>query len=147
MVGGQAADIEAEKLGEKVTADQLMYIHEHKTAALIEASMVIGAVIAGADEWSVETIGNAAKEIGVAFQIQDDILDVTGNLETLGKQAGSDEKNNKTTYVTLMGVEAAALEQKRRSVHAIELIKSLEQKGYKNDFLIELVQSLITRIK
>lgn len=147
MIGGQTADIEAECLGNQVTQEHLLYIHEHKTAALIQAAMMAGAVLAGADEEQIATVGKAAYEIGIAFQIQDDILDVTGTLETLGKPVGSDEKNQKTTYVSLKGLEAAQAEQKERSAHAIELLESLESKGSGNEFLMELVRSLITRVK
>ena len=89
----------------------------------------------------------AAYEIGVAFQIQDDILDVTSNLETLGKPVGSDAKNQKTTYVTIKGIDAATQEQRAMSDHAIEQLQSLEKEGFQNDFLTELVRSLITRVK
>jgi geranylgeranyl diphosphate synthase type II len=147
MIGGQTADIEAENLGDKVTTEHLLFIHENKTAALIQASMMVGAILAGATSVQIELIENAAYEIGVAFQIQDDILDVTSTLETLGKPIGSDAKNNKTTYVTLKGIEEASREQKEMSNHAIELIQSLEKDGFKNDFLVELIRSLITRIK
>ena len=144
MIGGQTADIEAENIGEEVTQEHILFIHEHKTAALIQASMMIGAVLAGATEEQVEIVEKAAYDIGVAFQIQDDILDVTSTLETLGKPVGSDEKNNKTTYVTLKGLETASREQKEMSAHAIILLESLNME---NQFLIELITSLITRIK
>ena len=144
MIGGQTADIEAENLGSKVTQEHLLFIHEHKTAALIQASMMIGAILAGASDSQIEVVEKAAYDIGVAFQIQDDILDVTSTLETLGKPVGSDEKNNKTTYVTLKGIETASREQKEMSAHAICLLQSLE---LENDFLMELIRSLITRIK
>lgn len=147
MIGGQTADIEAENLGDKVTTEHLLFIHEHKTAALIQASMMAGAVLAGADEEQVALVEKAAYEIGVAFQIQDDILDVTSNLETLGKPVGSDEKNHKTTYVILKGIEEASREQRELSNHAIELLESLGDKGFQNEFLMELIRSLITRIK
>ncbi len=144
MIGGQTADIEAENIGDKVTEEHLLFIHEHKTAALIQAAMMIGAILAGADKEQVEVVEKAAYDIGVAFQIQDDILDVTSTLETLGKPVGSDEKNNKTTYVTLKGLEAASCEQKEMSAHAISLLESLNME---NMFLMELISSLITRIK
>ena len=144
MIGGQTADIEAENLGSKVTQEHLLFIHEHKTAALIQASMMIGAILAGASYSQIEVVEKAAYDIGVAFQIQDDILDVTSTLETLGKPVGSDEKNHKTTYVTLKGIETASREQKEMSAHAICLLQSLE---LENDFLMELIRSLITRIK
>ena len=147
MIGGQTADIEAENLGSKVTEEHLLYIHEHKTAALIQAAMMIGAVLAGADAQQTALVERAAYEIGVAFQIKDDILDVTSTLETLGKPVGSDEKNNKTTYVTLKGIEEASREQREMSNHAIERLESLEDEGFRNEFLMELIRSLITRIK
>lgn len=148
MIGGQTADIEAENLGDKVTEEHLLFIHAHKTAALIQAAMMIGAVLGGADEKQVALIEKAAYEIGIAFQIQDDILDVTSSLAVLGKPVGSDEKNSKTTYVTLKGIEAAQEEQKELSAHAIALLDSLvKEYSLKNDFLPELIRSLITRIK
>lgn len=148
MIGGQTADIEAENLGDKVTEEHLLFIHEHKTAALIQAAMMCGAILAGADSDKLDLIEKAAYEIGIAFQIQDDILDVTSTLETLGKPVGSDEKNNKTTFVTLKGIDEATSVQKKMSAHAIELLESLsEENGLKNEFLIELIRSLITRIK
>lgn len=147
MIGGQTADIEAENFGEKVTQEQLLFIHEHKTAALIQAAMMVGAVLAGASDAQTALVEKAAYEIGIAFQIQDDILDVTSSLETLGKPVGSDAKNQKTTYVTLKGIEEAAQEQKEMSDHAVELLKSLENEGFQNEFLMELIHSLITRIK
>ena len=147
MIGGQTADIEAENLGDQVTQEHLLFIHEHKTAALIQAAMMTGAVLAGASETQICLVEKAAYEIGIAFQIQDDILDVTSSLETLGKPVGSDAKNQKTTYVTLKGIEEASQEQRELSDHAIELLESLADKGYQNEFLIELIRSLITRIK
>lgn len=148
MIGGQTADIEAENMGNQVTEEHLLFIHAHKTAALIQAAMMIGAVLGGADEAQTALIEEAAYEIGIAFQIQDDILDVTGSLAVLGKPAGSDEKNNKATYVTLKGLEAAQAEQKAMSAHAIALLESLDREySLKNDFLLELIRSLITRIK
>ena len=144
MIGGQTADIEAEDLGDQVTAGHLMFIHAHKTSALIEAAMMTGAILAGASQEEIAQIEKAAYEIGIAFQIQDDILDVTSTLEMLGKPIGSDAKNHKTTYVTLKGLEESRKEQQELSLHAIETIRSI---GYSNDFLMELVTSLITREK
>ena len=89
----------------------------------------------------------AAYEIGIAFQIQDDILDVTSSLETLGKPVGSDARNQKATYVTLKGIQEASQEQRQMSDHAIGMLRSLEEDGARNEFLIELIRSLITRIK
>lgn len=148
MIGGQTADIEAENLGSQVTEEHLLFIHEHKTAALIQAAMMVGAVLGGAEDAQIEIVEKAAYEIGVAFQIQDDILDVTSTLAVLGKPVGSDEKNNKTTYVTIKGIDAASAEQKALSTHAIELLESLgEGNAEGNEFLLELIRSLITRIK
>lgn len=147
MIGGQDADIAAERAEEALELSQLLYIHEHKTAALIQASMMIGAVLAGACDEAVDIIEQAAYEIGIAFQIQDDILDVTSTFEELGKPIGSDEKNNKTTYVTLKGIDEASREQKELSAHAISRLEALGQKGFQNEFLTDLVKSLITRLK
>ena len=144
MIGGQTADIEAEDLGDQVTTEHLMFIHAHKTSALIEAAMMTGAILAGASQEEIAQIEKAAYEIGIAFQIQDDILDVTSTLEMLGKPMGSDAKNHKTTYVTLKGLEESRKEQQELSLHAIETIRNI---GYSNDFLMELVTSLITREK
>ena len=144
MIGGQTADIEAEDLGDQVTTEHLMFIHAHKTSALIEAAMMTGAILAGASQEETVQIEKAAYEIGIAFQIQDDILDVTSTLEMLGKHIGSDAKNHKTTYVTLKGLEESRKEQQELSLHAIETIRNI---GYSNDFLMELVTSLITREK
>ena len=144
MIGGQTADIEAEDLGDQVTTEHLMFIHAHKTSALIEAAMMTGAILAGASQEETVQIEKAAYEIGIAFQIQDDILDVTSTLEMLGKPIGSDAKNHKTTYVTLKGLEESRNEQQELSLHAIETIRNI---GYSNDFLMELVTSLITREK
>lgn len=147
MIGGQDADIAAENSGETLTLSQLFYIHERKTAALIQASMMIGAVLAGADDAAVGIIEKAAYEIGIAFQIQDDILDVTSTFEELGKPIGSDEKNNKITYVTLKGIDEASREQKELSNHAIRLLEAFAEQGFQNNFLTDLVKSLITRLK
>lgn len=154
MIGGQTADIEAENLGNQVTEEHLLFIHEHKTAALIQAAMMIGAVLGGADEAQTAVVEQAAYEIGIAFQIQDDILDVTSSLEVLGKQVGSDEKNNKTTYVTLKGLETASTEQKELSNRAIERLEGLQKDivaqkntALQGDFLLALIRSLITRVK
>lgn len=147
MIGGQTADIEAETMGDRVTQEQLLFIHEHKTAALVQAAMMVGAVLAGADDEQIRLVEKAAYEIGIAFQIQDDILDVTSSLETLGKPVGSDARNQKTTYVTLKGIQEASREQRQMSDHAIGMLRSLEEDGARNEFLIELIRSLVTRIK
>lgn len=149
MIGGQTADIEAEERHNSLTEDLLLFIHENKTAALIQAAMMIGAILAGAGECDVLEMEQVAYNIGIAFQIQDDILDVTSTTEILGKPVGSDEKNNKLTYVTLKGLEASKKEVERLSREAIDILLSMEQKegNIPNRFLVELVESLIKREK
>ncbi len=144
MIGGQTADIEAENEESEATEEQLLFIHEHKTAALIQSAMMVGAVLAEASEGEVERIEKCAYNIGLAFQIQDDILDVTGSLETLGKETGSDAKNKKMTYVTLWGMEEAKKEVERLSEEALAILSSF---GRENAFLEELIRRLITREK
>lgn len=141
MIGGQTADILAEEREETLSLEELLYIHENKTAALIQSALTIGAVLAGAGEKQVACMEKVGYNIGVAFQIQDDILDVTGQMEKLGKPVGSDEKNHKATYVTLEGLEKAEKEQERLSREALKL---LEKEGA-GSFFLKLVQSLITR--
>lgn len=144
MIGGQTADIEAENEESEATEEQLLFIHEHKTAALIQSAMMVGAVLAEASEEEVERIEKCAYNIGLAFQIQDDILDVTGSLETLGKETGSDAKNKKMTYVTLWGMEEAKKEVESLSEEALAILSSF---GRENAFLEELIRRLITREK
>lgn len=144
MIGGQTADIAAENMGEAVTEDLLLFIHENKTAALIEASLMTGAILAGAEETEIGLMERVGHNLGVAFQIQGDILDVTGNMETLGKQIGSDSKNHKITYVTLKGMEQAQKDQRALSLEAAELLASLTGR---NLFLEELAKTLTTREK
>lgn len=147
MIGGQNADIEAEDMGERVTEEQLLFIHEHKTAALIQSAMTIGAVLAGASEETILKLDKCAYNIGIAFQIQDDILDITSSLEVLGKQTGSDVKNNKTTYVTLNGIGNSKQEVERLSKEAVDIIDSFEGEELNKLFLKNLIGQLITREK
>lgn len=144
MIGGQTADLEAEAQGDSVTKDQLLFIHKHKTAALIEAAMMIGAIFGGADKKTVEQIETCAYNIGIAFQIQDDILDIVGTLETLGKPIGSDAKNDKLTYVTLHGMEKSKKQVETLSREAIEILRGFEAQ---NAFLESLIEQLIYREK
>lgn len=143
MIGGQTADIEAEK-NMDVTIDRLHFIDEHKTAALIEGAMMIGAILAGADKKIIDSMEKCAHNIGVAFQIQDDILDVIGSEEELGKKVGSDEKNNKQTYVTMVGLKEAEKEVERLSEEALDIL--MECPG-DSQFLQELTEYLIHRNK
>ena len=142
MIGGQTADIEAEH--QKIGANEkhLLYIQEHKTGALIQAAMGIGAVLAGADSQVVQDMEQCALSIGVAFQIQDDILDLTSTTEVLGKPVGSDAKNEKMTYVTMKGMEQAIEDVKSYSKQAMDI---LEKYTGEDRYLLELVQSLVTR--
>lgn len=142
MVGGQCADLLAEKPETEVTGEMLLYIHKNKTAALIQASMAIGAILAGADEKAVVQIERCAENIGVAFQIQDDILDVTSTLEELGKPVGSDERNQKTTYVSMYGMEAAKTQVEKLTQEAAACMESLP---VKNEFLNDLLMYLVRR--
>ena len=120
------------------------FIHKNKTAALIQAAKMIGAVLAGAGVGEVQRIEKCAYNIGIAFQIQDDILDVIGNQEELGKPIGSDEKNHKQTYVTLNGLEESKEQVKKLSEEAVQIIDSF---GGDSTFLKELILSLIHRSK
>lgn len=142
MLGGQSVDVEND--GKPLEKEILDYIYRNKTSALIEASMMTGAILAGADEQEVSVVEEAAGNIGLAFQIQDDILDVTSTDEELGKPVHSDEKNNKVTYVTLFGIEKASEQVELLSEKAVELLKSLNKN---NEFLYLLIEKLINRRK
>ena len=142
MIGGQVVDVAS--CGEKLTQEMLDFIYELKTGALIESAMMIGAVLAGAGNEEVRTVERIASLTGLAFQIQDDILDVTGTTEELGKPVHSDEKNEKTTYVTLKGLERAVAEVEQISEEAISLLRGL---GRENPYLEELLKALVHRKK
>lgn len=144
MIGGQAVDVEAEKRKLRLDGEKLLFIHEHKTAALIQSAMMIGAHLAGADEEAVKEMEKAGCAIGVAFQVQDDILDITSTLEELGKPVGSDEKNDKLTYVSVYGLEKSKEDVERLSGEALDILRGRPER---NIFLEELVISLITRRK
>ena len=142
MIGGQTVDVEL--AGGPIPKNKLDFIYRLKTGALIEASMLIGAVLGGAAEEDCKIVESLAGKVGLAFQIQDDILDVTGDQEVLGKEAGSDEKNQKTTYVTLEGLEKAKKDVEALSVQAIEDLNKLPGN---NEFLENLIRILIKRQK
>jgi len=144
MVGGQVVDVESEEKEIAISADMLLFIHKNKTAALIEAALMIGAILAGADEATVSKMELCAGNVGIAFQIQDDILDVTGTMEELGKPIGSDEKNNKQTYITIFGMDKAKEDVARLSTDAVKQIEDCE-KDSSGKFLKELIISLINR--
>lgn len=144
MIGGQTVDIEAEAGNQAMNEETLMFIHKNKTAALIESSMMIGAILAGAKAEDISLVEKIAYNIGIAFQIQDDILDVIGNEEVLGKPIGSDAKNEKLTYVSLKGLDKAKEEVAKLSEEAIATIKQFEKNEH---FLSELTAYLIDREK
>lgn len=142
MLGGQVIDVQA--TGHAIEKDRLDVIYEWKTGALIEASMMIGAILAGASDFEVEVVRKIALSIGLAFQIQDDILDETSTMQVLGKPIHSDEKNEKTTYVTLFGLDKAKEFVEELSNQAIEQYQSLNKK---NEYLEKLIYYLIDREK
>ena len=140
MIGGQVIDVK--ETGREIKKEILDTIYELKTGALIEASMMIGALLGGGSAEEVGVVERIARHVGIAFQIQDDILDVTSTDEVLGKPVHSDEKNGKTTYVTLMGVEEAGRIVEEYSQEAIRLLKTLPGE---NEYLEMLLQYLIRR--
>ena len=140
MIGGQVVDVES--AGVQIDHQVIRFIYELKTCALIEAAMMIGAVLAGASDEEVAKVENIARKVGMAFQIQDDILDITSTNEVLGKPVHSDEKNEKTTYLTLAGYEKAKEEVERLSIEAILELENLHKQ---NSYLLCLVEKLIHR--
>lgn len=140
MIGGQVVDVES--AGKKIDQEMITFIYSLKTCALIETAMMIGAVLAGASEEEVQKVEAIAWKVGMAFQIQDDILDVTSTSEVLGKPVHSDEKNEKTTYVTLVGYERAKEEVERLSIEAIFELENLNKQ---NPYLMCLIEKLINR--
>jgi geranylgeranyl diphosphate synthase type II len=144
MIGGQAVDLLAER-GETLHSEELLkFIHVNKTAALIEAAMMIGGILAGAAPDDIIKLEQAGRNIGLAFQLQDDILDVTGDPDKLGKPTGSDERNEKFTGVTLKGLDECREEVARLSEEAIDILSSFPRE---NAFLLKLVESLVGREK
>ena len=142
MLGGQSVDVEND--GKPITREILDYIYRHKTSALIEAPMMTGAVLGGAEEEELAAVERAAADIGLAFQIRDDILDVTATSEELGKPVHSDEKNNKITYVTLFGIQEASRQVEELSQRAVSTLDKLNRK---NEFLTALIYEMVSRRK
>lgn len=142
MLGGQGVDVENDQ--KPLSKEMLDYIYVNKTSALIEASLLIGAILGGAQEEEISKMERVGRKIGLAFQIQDDILDVAGNMEELGKPIRSDEKNHKTTYVTLEGMDKAAKEVRNLTNQAVEELCQI--KGEK-EFLVQLLRALTDRRK
>ena len=142
MIGGQSVDVE--QSGKDLSRGQLDFIYRLKTSALIEGSMMVGAIMAGASADEAAQIEQVASDVGLAFQIRDDILDVTSTSQVLGKPINSDEKNHKTTYVTMEGLKKAEKDVKEISGRAIDV---LDQLGRKNEFLRNLILELVIREK
>ena len=142
MIGGQSVDVE--QSGKDLSRGQLDFIYRLKTSALIEGSMMVGAILAGASADEAAQIEQVASDVGLAFQIRDDILDVTSTSQVLGKPINSDEKNHKTTYVTMEGLKKAEKDVKEISGRAIDV---LDQLGRKNEFLRNLILELVIREK
>lgn len=144
MVGGQVVDVE--KDGCFMDEDMLYFVHKNKTSALIEAALMTGAVLAGADEKQAAVMEQCGTDIGLAFQIQDDILDVIGDQEKLGKPVHSDEKNEKTTAVSVYGIDVCRQKVKDYTDRGIEALEALDISGKEHqEFLVELMKSLVGR--
>ncbi len=141
MIGGQVVDVESEK-SQGISKDQIDFIYRLKTGALIEAAMTIGACLAGAKDEEIAIVEQVATQIGMAFQIQDDILDIEGDEATLGKPIGSDVKNQKATYVSFAGLEKSKAQVKSLTDAAVADLHSL---SYENLFLEELLDYLVYR--
>ena len=142
MVAGQWVDVGSN--GVSIDADTMEYIHLNKTAAMIIGAVKAGASCAGASARDIELVEAYAREIGYTFQIVDDILDVEGDAEELGKAIGSDQANNKTTYVTLYGIEGAKAKAREHTDRAIEIMRSF---GDKAQFFVDLAEYFFARKK
>ncbi len=140
MIGGQTIDMESE--GKLLDIEQLTLLHRLKTGALISASVMIGGIMSGCDKYTLDQLSTYAANIGLAFQITDDILDVTGDAAALGKNIGSDAENHKTTYVTLLGVDKAQELSDQLFTQAKNIILSLD---LKDDFILQLTEMLARR--
>lgn len=142
MIGGQVIDVK--ETGHAVSKDVLDTIYELKTGALIECAMMIGAILGGASDAEIQSVEKIAHYVGVAFQIQDDILDVIGDSKELGKATGSDAQNHKQTYVTLHGLEESGREVERLTGEAVAILDSFSGE---HEFLKELLLHLVHRTK
>lgn len=142
MIGGQVLDIYAEK--NQISADELLYIHKNKTGKIISASIIAGAIIADAPTEKIKILKKISEKLGLAFQIKDDILDLEGNKELLGKNTLSDLKNNKTTYISLNGLEKAKNDYYNLSN---EVLQGLKEIGFENYFIYQYIKNLINREK
>lgn len=145
MVGGQTVDVIG--TGKIFTKEELLFIYKLKTGALLEASMMMGAILAGASESTVSAMEATASDVGLAFQIQDDILDVTSTVEELGKAVFSDEKNKKATYVSLFGIEEASETVEMLTERALARLSECTDRNEDGEFLRELLLYLVHRTK
>lgn len=144
MVGGQVVDVENN--GHFVDEDTLFYVYKNKTAALIEASLMIGAVLAGAAKEQITIMEEVGTKIGIAFQIQDDILDEIGDAAVIGKPVHSDEKNEKSTYTAIHGIEAGKQAVEQYTKQGLDQLMAVQvQKEEEQKFLYELLKSLVDR--
>ncbi len=142
MVGGQVVDMQWE--GKKADLETVKFLHTHKTGALIKASVVSGAIVTGAPEAQVRSVLSYGKKIGLAFQISDDILDVEGDSETMGKMAGADEEKGKTTYPSVLGLGES---KKVQSVLVQEAVQDLKAFGERAEPLRQIAYYIIERKK
>lgn len=140
MIGGQLVDILSEN--KSITKDELYYIHKHKTGALIKASVLAGAILGEATEKELQLLENYGENLGLAFQIKDDILDVEGNKEIIGKNINSDAENHKYTFVTLLGLEDSKKLCRQITDNCIESLKALK---YNTVVMEELTNFLLER--
>lgn len=146
MLGGQALDVTMS--GKKLDEESLEFIYLNKTSALIECPMMVGAYLAGADSDTAAKLEEAARAVGMAFQVQDDILDIIGDEDKIGKPVHSDEKNEKYTYATIHGVEASRQYVRDMTDKANDIIRGIDvRNGEVKEELIELINSLIDRDK
>ena len=142
MVGGQVVDIQSE--GQEVDSSIVQFIHSHKTAALIAASVVSGAILVGGEKEQVSALTSYGQNIGLAFQVSDDILDIEGNSQALGKNVGSDERQAKTTYPAVLGLSRSKEIQRELVEQAIEFLDAFDQRS---DPLREIARYIIVRKK
>lgn len=140
MIGGQMADMNGE--GKQLTLEELEYIHVHKTGKLLEASIVAGAIIADASKEQIQLLKKYAYHLGLAFQIRDDILDIEGSSEELGKTVGSDLINEKSTYPSLLTLDGAKNELTKHINEAISILKEL---GFMNSYLLNITNLVAKR--
>jgi geranylgeranyl diphosphate synthase type II len=141
LIGGQMEDLLAEKKSD-ATPDELEFIHLNKTAAMIEASLVMGALTGGADDRAIATLRAIGRDLGLAFQIIDDVLDATADSATLGKTAGKDAKAGKTTFVKLHGIESSRRFAQERTAAVQNALRTLPGN---REFLRALIDSMSTR--